>query len=407
MSTVNSKRKRVEEENDVNGTDNEVVPDPIESINGAGGAANSTAGDLGFVLPENGFPTTDQLAQILSYLDGPESYQTSLPTSEFLLVLESLEKRLRPLPDHFEDDEDEGEEEEADREDEKFVSMMTSFHELGGALRMIMLIKTHMDKPKVVAAAASACASSLRSQYYHVTDELVNVKAVACKSLERYHALNVLVLASEERIPSDQRGDWATIANIWLCIRNFCACYKWENLPQNQYMVLVDERGQFLTGKGVPRTIKYRLQTLEHICLVLYMILKNHTHTMKLIFEEKCVLDPIYTFCNKNKSQWLLDYDSVAKVVDLCSLCASHGILSKNDLLKWLPLVTSALTKWYTKCDIESPAYDFIEFISTTVNHRELDNTPLVTALMSIVQSSDASRITKDTYRTFISNLMF
>jgi hypothetical protein len=150
------------------------------------------------------------------------------------------------------------------------------------------------------------------------------------------------------------------------------------------------------------------MDVMEHITAALFLCLANHEETMKPVFQEKRVLDPIYDFCQNHKSLWLEaeDLDVIKGVLVLCSECALLGILSDDDLLKWQHLVLAALAKHFTYSAIEIYAFFFIEHVSNTVNHRELEKTSLVTTLVTIVQSDDSSSQMKMKYREIIKTVL-
>jgi hypothetical protein len=378
MSTGDNKRKRSDEDSVT------AAPDRIQSHD-----TTDINQESNIVLPDDGdLPTVVQLADILSFIERPGNTQRSF--DDVLKTLGWLVHLFYRTEGDY---------------DQEFVKMKRSFIELGGLLRMVMLIQTHMDKPKAVYAAAYVCASTVFVPSAFRNTEFEEIVKATSKTVINHGGLRMLLLASEELVPSDQETNWLAVKQIWRCLRNILVRAV-NDADQEHLILIVEASGQYLVEPS-NSFVNQKIRMLYNIAGVLWMILRAHEDAMKPVFREKHqVLHPIHEFCKNHKSDWLENKGAVQQVLKLCAKCVDLGIITKDDLLKWLPLVLDGLSKWFGKKIIERAAYSFIKCILKATNHRELEKTPLPTTLMGIVQSNDADEKLKTKYRKVIADLM-
>jgi hypothetical protein len=324
---------------DADAHDNAVIPDRAQSISNYHLQYHEQQShqleELSLLFPnddEDEMPTSDQLADILTYIESSQNWRHS--NDNVLKVLARISSCFTKHCNHNDNS-----------DDDTFRLLNTSFVELGGVVRMIRLIEKRMDNPNFVRDAANTCDVSLSS--VDSVDSSVSVGSskfifqAAFKSISRRGRIRVLLLALEELQPSKTTLNWQAAISIWSIISSLFTHHKSDGhiIPRDDIIRVVDTCGQFLVMQAPPPAPpphthfdRYRMMTLEHIVSVLYVILDvPNNDTMIHIFQEKKCLDHIHNFCIKNKSLWLQEYKAVVGVVDLCYLCAYNNMSSNDD----------------------------------------------------------------------------
>jgi hypothetical protein len=357
--------------------------------------------DPQLVFSDGEFPTIVQLTKILASIETwkPKPSTSVSDKKEILDKFELLESwALHDDDNNNNDDKDKL---------KKKLDFKIIFLELGGLLRMAVFIENYMDNLELVAAAAEVCHQCL----YHRFDDDDNdeareifevmIKSVY-RSFERHGCFRILILALEECIPITTKQHVTTACAIWQLIRS----------------TLVGSQGTFLTDVHVgaivgmaahiaqPTSafITERITIMEHVVHVLITILQDHKDAMVDEQRYKNLLGLFRIFIEMHPSEWLDDESCVAAIAQLCAV--NFETFSVDDIQKWLPFLTAGLSKYFTNDNIIFSCFAFIEKVEQTIDHRELDKTPLSSTLLNIAQSEDGTDQTKTKCRFLVAKLM-
>mmetsp|Transcript_53324 Transcript_53324/g.129602 ORF Transcript_53324/g.129602 Transcript_53324/m.129602 type:complete len:374 (-) Transcript_53324:231-1352(-) len=298
----------------------------------------------------------------------------------------------------------------------KFINMMSfrkTFLQLGGMVRMILLIEQNMEDVDIVAKAVFMCSVCTIRPPSFEDEEWKFVHSAACIGFVQHGGFRIFLLASEEFIPSVKIEDWNTAVLIWAGIRTIMGhAADISRIDYGHKLLSVAETDfHFLTTGQGTNFILQRLHIVGQYAGIMSLVFKKYSQQAADTFIHDRI-GPTSVFlqmCQTFESQWLQEASVVHDVLmfcNSCATCAADNGVSMVDVKKWLPLVTQALLKHISNKKIETLGFQFISKMTSTIYKGDLEKTNVYNSLLSIVQSETTSRETKDRYRALLSKML-
>mmetsp|Transcript_53327 Transcript_53327/g.129614 ORF Transcript_53327/g.129614 Transcript_53327/m.129614 type:complete len:375 (-) Transcript_53327:231-1355(-) len=298
----------------------------------------------------------------------------------------------------------------------KFVNMMSfrkTFLQLGGMVRMILLIEQNMEDVNIVAKAVLICSVCTIRPTSLEDEEWKFVHSAACIGFVQHGGFRIFLLSSEELIPSDKNENWDTAVLIWAGIRTIMGhAADISRIDYGHKLLSVAETDfHFLTTGQSKKFILQRLHIMGQYAGIISLVFKKYSQEAAdtLMHDRNGPTSVFLQMCQTFESQWLQQASVVHDVLmscNSCATCAADNGVSMVDVKKWLPLVTQALLKHISNKKIETLGFQFISKMTSSIYRGDLERTNVYNSLLSIVQSETTSRETKDRYRALLSKML-
>ena len=343
--------------------------------------------DIDFNIPDGEFPHFSQLGRILTKIE-------AVPVGKFdkrsLQYLKSLVKWT-----YYETNKD---------RKEGWLKFKLDFLQVGGLLRMICLIERQMKDIEVVLRASSVCFYLFCRGEASIDEDDEIILSSSATFAMRTGALRILLLASEEFIPSTNSNNWKTAKFIWLAVMNIVVNAHLQFVGREILLPIIEAN---IADKCLSDPKQFdvdKVFTASAFALVVGEAISEFNDLETIVKEQK-IMDSFLIFTQAFMDTIMSEPErSVRILLSLCIVCAK--VLSSEDMKNWLPFVATALPKHIKDDVIEKKAYRFFVWAVDNINHRELDSSPLMDTLLSIIKSSDTPEALKTKYRKLMAKIL-
>mmetsp|Transcript_62203 Transcript_62203/g.151681 ORF Transcript_62203/g.151681 Transcript_62203/m.151681 type:complete len:416 (+) Transcript_62203:104-1351(+) len=388
----NNKRKRDDDnENDLledddgrNNNNGAAEPEAVLSLD----QGSDDEDDIDIDVPDGEFPSAFQLGRMLTLVE-------AVPAGKFDKESYDRMEMLGKWTSYSENKEN----------PEEWVRCKVDLQQLGGLLRMTYLIERHMKDSTVVQAASKISANLMYFCNLLDDDKKRQLNAAATYAIQA-GTLRILLLASEEFIPSKNHENWVAARSIWRAVHNTCNRAS-ELIDQSSLQPIVEANIIQYCLSDPTRSADSKVSVGCCVATVTEMALKAHPLLAPLIHQHG-IMESAHEFCKTHCSHILSSPIHTKQILGFCNFTLKSGLMSSGDMKKWLPFMSEAISMYLTNHNkgIEKMAYKFVERAVDNINHRELDDTPFVKTLFSISQSSDTPEELKTKYRALMTKIL-
>mmetsp|Transcript_62204 Transcript_62204/g.151684 ORF Transcript_62204/g.151684 Transcript_62204/m.151684 type:complete len:415 (+) Transcript_62204:104-1348(+) len=387
----NNKRKRDDDnENDLledddgrNNNNGAAEPEAVLSLD----QGSDDEDDIDIDVPDGEFPSAFQLGRMLTLVE-------AVPAGKFDDESYNRMTMLKKWTFHGRRKED----------SERWARFKLDFLMLGGLLRMIYLIERHMNEYRVVRMASVVSASLVYSDNTLDDDTKIQMRAAATFAV-RSGALRTLLLASEEFIPSSDSKHWFTAQWIW---RATARIWDRTSLEDTDPEILLPFIEANIVEQCLLESDKCVSQKANVACGFAGVVTKilSACPDFVTVVRENRMMDYFREVCDVYMDVISNDRDRANEILNLCRVSLNVGVLSSDDTKKWLLFVTTALSRHLTDNQIEKKAHSFVDRAVDKINHRELENTPLMDTLFWIIKSNNTPEELKTKYRALMTKML-